>query len=114
MGAGFFDTAQIVMGGALRGLGWLRTVTFTYLATSYLIMLPIGCAFAFYLSQGVYGMWCVFLLGPVLASIVYAIVLAKMDYEAQAVEISARLDQKPLESSASTICSEPSVHANVP
>lgn len=92
--AGFTDTTQNVMGGCLRGAGYLRLATAVYLISFYLVMLPIACLFTWALRMGVDGVWWSFLVGTSIADVVFICTLIRTDWAALAVEASKRMQEQ--------------------
>ena len=58
-----FDAIQVVMTGALRGLGETRFPMLANLAGHYLVGLPVGAWLAFGAGQGAFGLWVGLCLG---------------------------------------------------
>ena len=52
-----FDGTQVVLTGALRGLGDTHTPMLANLAAYYCVGLPIGYSLCFYFHHGVHGLW---------------------------------------------------------
>ena len=52
-----FDAAQVVMTGALRGMGLTRVPMLVNLAGYWILGLPLGVAVAFRMHRGVAGLW---------------------------------------------------------
>ncbi|OLP92287.1 Multidrug and toxin extrusion protein 2 [Symbiodinium microadriaticum] len=61
--AGFPDTTQHIMSGALRGMGKMAAGSVVYLLSYYGLMLPTGYALAFKFGYGVRGVWYAFGIG---------------------------------------------------
>jgi MATE family multidrug resistance protein len=58
-----FDAVQVVMTGALRGLGETRVPMLANIAGHYLLGLPVGAWLAFGLGWGALGLWIGLCLG---------------------------------------------------
>jgi len=80
--SGFFDSSQLVMAGILKGLGLVSTPVFTYGIMYYLVMLPSAILLAFKLNLGAEGLWLSFFVGTGSATLIYALRLSSVDYEA--------------------------------
>ncbi|CAJ1407598.1 unnamed protein product [Effrenium voratum] len=76
--AGFPDTTQHVMSGALRGMGMATAGSVVYLLSYYGLMLPAGYALAFPFGLGVRGVWYAFGIGTSVAVGVFSVFLATL------------------------------------
>lgn len=68
-----FDAAQVVMTGALRGMGLTRVPMLANIAGYWVIGLPLGIVLAFPLGRGVAGLW----MGLCTALVLVAVVLLR-------------------------------------
>mmetsp|Transcript_114058 Transcript_114058/g.362628 ORF Transcript_114058/g.362628 Transcript_114058/m.362628 type:complete len:511 (+) Transcript_114058:95-1627(+) len=100
--AGYFDSSQNVMGGALRGMGRTTVAVKTYIVAYWIVMLPCGCLLAFPLHLGIYGLWVSFVIGTVIAVLIFALTLRKVDYSLLAREASERVDAEESPGSAAS------------
>lgn len=89
--AGYFDTLQNVMGGAVRGLGRPEVAAAIYLFSFYGVMLPAGCALAFWADLRVYGIWWSFAIGTGLATALFTRFLCQTDWVAAAASAGERM-----------------------
>jgi MATE family multidrug resistance protein len=92
--AGYFDNTQNIMGGALRGLGQVTLPAIVYLVSFYCLMLPVGCALAWYAHMGVSGIWWSMAIGTSLAAMVFSVALCRVDWFAFASEASEKMRQE--------------------
>jgi len=65
-----FDGCQVVVTGALRGVGDTRTPMFCHLAGYWVIGLPVGALLCFRYGFGAAGLWTGLSLGLILIGIV--------------------------------------------
>ncbi|CAJ1444784.1 unnamed protein product [Effrenium voratum] len=89
--AGFPDTTQHVMSGALRGMGMATAGSVVYLLSYYGLMLPAGYALAFPFGLGVRGVWYAFGIGTSVAVGVFSVFLVRSSFRKLARRISAKL-----------------------
>lgn len=108
--AGFCDTMQMVMSGALRGIGLQGVAAATYLTVYYGVMLPGSIMAAFELDMGIFGVWGSFGMGTGLATVVFVLVLCRVDFPRVAAETCARLEVEGLDAEdfASSMIATPS------
>ena len=64
-----FDGIQIVITGALRGIGNTLGPLLTNLASHYLVGLPLGFYMAFYAGEGLWGIWLGLAVGLIVTSL---------------------------------------------
>lgn len=88
--AGFFDTTQNVMAGALRGMGKMAITSAVYVLAYYGLMLPVGCMLAFRGGLGVKGIWYAFGLGTSVAVLVFSAVLRKTNFAELATKVAKK------------------------
>lgn len=72
-----FDGMQVVMTGALRGLGDTRTPMIVNLVGFWLIGLPLGWVFCFRRGAGVPGLWMGLCVGLVIVALTLLVVWAR-------------------------------------
>lgn len=77
------DAVQNICGAALRGLGLQVVAGKVYLVCFYGIMLPVGCAFAFWLGGGVAGIWYGMAVGLLPADMLFLWIIHRTDYQEQ-------------------------------
>jgi len=97
--AGYFDSAQNVMGACLRGMGWVRLPAAIYLLVYYGVMLPVSCVFAWPLQMGVYGVWWSMAVGTSIATVVFTFALCFANWSQTAKACEERMRLEGLEAS---------------
>jgi MATE family multidrug resistance protein len=60
-----FNGAQLILAGALRGLGMQSIAAFIVICSQYIIALPASYIFAITLEQGIKGIWQALILGNI-------------------------------------------------
>ena len=80
-----FDAAQVVMTGALRGMGLTRVPMLANIAGYWAIGLPLGILLAFPLGRGVAGLWT----GLCTALVLVAVVLLRYWQRSSRIALSA-------------------------
>lgn len=84
-----FDAAQVVMTGALRGMGLTRVPMLANIAGYWAIGLPLGILLAFPLHRGIAGLW----MGLSTALVLVAVVLLRYWQRSSRVAVRAALAQ---------------------
>merc|ERR1712100_914982 len=100
--AGFLDTTQNVMGGALRGLLMPQKAALVYLVSFYIVMLPIGIVLAFPMGLDVNGIYLSFLPGCGTAVAFFTVTLCCINWENVALDAFHRVDSERSGSTGST------------
>ncbi len=77
----FFDFIQIFFDGCLRGLGLSKAVFIVTLIIGYIIIPSLGYLFGFVLQMEVNGLWIAIGAGYILCTMIYLIILYKVDYD---------------------------------
>lgn len=90
--SGFCDSAQSVMGGIARGLGFMQQANTIYVVSYYGVMIPVACFLAFYWRLGLLGVWYAFAIGTGVAALLYTALLLRADFDALAAEAAAYLE----------------------
>lgn len=80
--SGFLDSAQIVMGGVLRGLGRQETGALISMVAYYAVGLPVGLVLAFSLGQGIDGLVRSFLAANATAVLLCTVTLSRVPWRA--------------------------------
>jgi len=78
--AGTGQILQVVMAGALAGLGKQGIGAKVYLFSNWIVMLPLALLFGFGLGWGVEGVWYAILIGPTLSAFCLGLVLSRLGY----------------------------------
>eukprot|EP00929_Paragymnodinium_shiwhaense_P056669 TRINITY_DN28364_c0_g4_i2.p2 TRINITY_DN28364_c0_g4~~TRINITY_DN28364_c0_g4_i2.p2 ORF type:complete len:255 (+),score=54.24 TRINITY_DN28364_c0_g4_i2:890-1654(+) len=88
---GFFLSLQIVMAGALRGLGLQETAARIYIVANWVIKIPCAFIFGIWLEGGVFVIWYAQLIGPLISTVCFSVCLLQVNWRALAARVSQQL-----------------------
>lgn len=89
--SGFGDSTQVVIGGALRGVGLQSLTAGVFVVAYYIVTLPLAALAAFHMGMGIFGMWWGFVLGTGLAAVAFLGLVFHVDFHAKVEECAERL-----------------------
>ena len=100
---GFPDSCQTTLSGVLRGLGKYQSASAIYFISFYFIEVPVAVFVAFSVGCGVQGVWWTMGLGPSIAALSFALVLAGTNFTQVASQIQ-NLMSTEVEEPGSSMC----------
>ncbi|KAI6689264.1 hypothetical protein NL676_026092 [Syzygium grande] len=86
-----FNSIQPVLSGAAVGSGWQALAAVVNISSYYLIGVPLGVLFGWFLSFGITGTWAGMISGTVVQTLILALITVKCDWEEEARKAKTRV-----------------------
>ncbi|KAF8034938.1 hypothetical protein BT93_C1076 [Corymbia citriodora subsp. variegata] len=86
-----FNSIQPVLSGAAVGCGWQALAAVVNISSYYLIGVPLGVLFGWFLSFGIPGTWAGMISGTVVQTLILALITVKCEWEEEARKAETRV-----------------------
>ncbi|KAL3735093.1 hypothetical protein ACJRO7_024267 [Eucalyptus globulus] len=86
-----FNSIQPVLSGAAVGSGWQALAAVVNIGSYYLIGVPLGVLFGWFLSFGITGTWAGMISGTVVQTLILALIAVKCEWEEEARKAKTRV-----------------------
>lgn len=86
-----FNSIQPVLSGAAVGSGWQALAAVVNIGSYYLIGVPLGVLFGWFLSFGITGTWAGMISGTVVQTLILALITVKCEWEEEARKAKTRV-----------------------